>query len=368
MSIGETEEFSDLIGSIYDAALDADQWPNALGKIMAYVGGQSAALFHRDLVKRQGEVYYDYNVPPQFRASYFETYIKLDPTLIGYNLAPVGEPISTIDVMPYDEFTQSRFYKEWAVPQGLLDSVGVVLERTSTTAALIGVMRTQMVDEPALRKMRLVVPHARRAVQIGILLDWHTAKAEGLADSLDGVNTGFFLVDAQARVLHANASGTVILEQGQLLRLSAGRLMANDSSADGHMAAAISAIGGAEAIALRATDGSHHVAHVLRLTKPAHRRVGVGNAAAAVFVTSAVVDAPLLPNVIASAFGLTPSELRMLLAIVEIGNVSKAAEALGVAETTAKFHLSNVFAKTGTSRQTELVKLVAAYASPLVAQ
>ena len=39
---------------------------------------------------------------------------------------------------------------------------------------------------------------------------------------------------------------------------------------------------------------------------------------------------------------------------------------LGVAETTVKTHLHRVFAKTGTSRQADLVRLVAGYASPLV--
>jgi DNA-binding CsgD family transcriptional regulator len=364
----ETEEFSNLVGSIYDAALDADRWPEVLGKILAYVGGQSAAMFHRDMVKRKGEVYYDFNVPPEFKSSYFEKYIKFDPTLIGYNLAPVGQPISTADVMPYDEFTQSRFYKEWAVPQGLVDSVGVVLERTATTAAIIGIMRSEMADEASIRRMKLVSPHARRAVQIGTLLDWQTTKAEGLADSLDGIQTAFFMVDAHARVLHTNDSGTVLLEKGNVFRLTAGRLAIQDSICESRFASAISAGRGADAFAIRALDDSRYVAHILRLSRVSSRKVGTGNASAAIFVTNASADAPFFPNVVASAFALTPSEVRMLLAIVEIGNVSKAAEALGIAETTAKFHLSNVFAKTGTSKQVELVKLVAAYASPLAQQ
>jgi DNA-binding CsgD family transcriptional regulator len=48
-----------------------------------------------------------------------------------------------------------------------------------------------------------------------------------------------------------------------------------------------------------------------------------------------------------------------------VGGVAKVAEALGVAESTVKTHLGRVFEKTGTTRQADLVKLVAAYASPL---
>jgi DNA-binding CsgD family transcriptional regulator len=52
-------------------------------------------------------------------------------------------------------------------------------------------------------------------------------------------------------------------------------------------------------------------------------------------------------------------------AIVLIGGVPEAAEELGIAETTVKTHLHRVFAKTGTTRQADLVRLVAGFASPL---
>ena len=42
------------------------------------------------------------------------------------------------------------------------------------------------------------------------------------------------------------------------------------------------------------------------------------------------------PDVIAETYKLTPTELRVLHAIVEVGGVPETAEALGVAETTSK--------------------------------
>jgi DNA-binding CsgD family transcriptional regulator len=69
--------------------------------------------------------------------------------------------------------------------------------------------------------------------------------------------------------------------------------------------------------------------------------------------------------VIGKTFRLTPSELRVLLAIVQVGGVPEVANALGVAETTIKTHLSRLFEKTGATRQADLVKLFAGYATPL---
>jgi DNA-binding CsgD family transcriptional regulator len=59
-------------------------------------------------------------------------------------------------------------------------------------------------------------------------------------------------------------------------------------------------------------------------------------------------------------------ELRVLLAVVEVGGVPEVAEVLGIAETTVKTHLGHLYEKTGVRRQADLVKLVAGFSNPLV--
>jgi len=70
-------------------------------------------------------------------------------------------------------------------------------------------------------------------------------------------------------------------------------------------------------------------------------------------------------EVIGKIFKLTPTELRVLLAIVEMGGVPEVAAALGVADTTVRTHVGHLFQKTGATRQADLVKLVAGYATPM---
>jgi DNA-binding CsgD family transcriptional regulator len=67
-----------------------------------------------------------------------------------------------------------------------------------------------------------------------------------------------------------------------------------------------------------------------------------------------------------SALRLTPAELRVLRAIVDVGGVPEVAASLGVAVTTIKTHLGRLFEKTGVGRQADLVKLVAGFSTPLV--
>src|SRR5262249_10179338 len=121
------------------------------------------------------------------------------------------------------------------------------------------------------------------------------------------------------------------------------------------------------ALPLTARDGEHYVAHALPLTSGERRRAGAGYAAvAALFVRKATPEAPSPPEALARLYKLTPTELRVLLAVVEVGGVAEVAEALGIGEATVKTHLHRVFSKTCTSRQAELVRLVGAFSNPLL--
>jgi DNA-binding CsgD family transcriptional regulator len=233
-----------------------------------------------------------------------------------------------------------------------------------------------MVDEVARERMRLIVPHLRRAVLVGNLIDYRTAEAATFGDALDGIGAGLFFVDASGRIVHANASGHAMLADGALLRVNAGRLAPNDVNAEQGLYEIFSMAESGDdaalgtrgvAVPLIARDGEHYVAHVLPLTAGARRQAGAAYAAvAAVFVHKAALDMPSPQEVIAKLYKLTPTELRVLFAIVQVGGVPEVAEAMGISTSTVKTHLRRLFAKTGTDRQAELVKLVAAYANPLV--
>ena len=256
--------------------------------------------------------------------------------------------------------------------------MSAVLDKSSTSAALFTIFRHErdgLVDDETRHRMRLIVPHLRRAVLIGKVIDLKTAEAAAFADTLDGISAGMFLVDARGRIVHANASGHALLAEGSLLRRAGGKLAANDPSAEQALHDVFLAAGSGDAavgikgiaVALTSHNGERYVAHMLPLTSGARRRAGTSYAAvAALFVHIAALETPSPPEVIAKSFKLTPSELRVLLGIVEVGGVAETAEALGIAAGTVKTHLLHLFAKTGTSRQAELVKLVAGFSNPLV--
>jgi DNA-binding CsgD family transcriptional regulator/PAS domain-containing protein len=377
--LDETEEFSALIGDVYDAALDAARWPAALDRAARFIGGRAAALYSKDAARKSGEFYYDNNcTDPHSRRLYREQYVQLDPTTIGHVFAEVARPMATEDLIPHSEYVETRFYQEWAQPQGLAYGISAVLDKTSSSAALFGVFREERnwaIDHETRQRMRRIVPHIRRATLIGRTIDLTRSESALLADTLDGVSAAVFIVDATGRVLFANESGRGKLAKADAVRVRDGRLAAIDPGAAAlfHETFATAALGdtamGAKgvAISLIAATGARHVAHVLPLTGGERRHaVASHSAVCAVFIREAALDSPSQARILASTFQLTPTELRVLLAIVDVGGVPEVAEALGVAESTVKTHLGRLYCKTGAGRQADLVKLVASFSSPLL--
>src|SRR5262245_30794416 len=373
------DQVSSLLRNIYDGALDAARWANILCEARDFVGGSAAVLYSKDMTRKSANIFYDDGgIDPHYMQLYLDQYVKFDPTSAAEFFVEVGQPTATADLIPYDEFLQTRHYQEWARPQGLVDHLRVALEKSATSITFFGVFRHQrdgLVDDDMRERMRLIAPHVRRAVLIGSAIERKSAEAAAFADTLDGIRAGLFLVDACGRMVHANASGRAMLEKRCVLRAGSGKVAAIEADADRELSQVVATAGGGDAavgvkgiaVPLAARDGERYVAHVLPLTAGERRRAGAGYAAvAALFVHKAALDAPSPPESIARLYKLTPTELRVLLAIVQIGGVPEVAEALGIGEATVKTHLHRVFAKTGTSRQSDLVKLVAGFANPLV--
>jgi DNA-binding CsgD family transcriptional regulator len=374
----EVERVSRLIGDIYDASLDPGLWLAVFEKACGYVGGSTSGVMAQDTVSKTAHIYVNWGLQPRYAQLYVEKYCKLNPvfpTILFFN---VEEARRIDDCLPRDEFCRTRFAKEWLGPQGWIDGLFANVDKSATSCATFSVFRhvsQGFVDDEMRRRFALIVPHVRRALLIGKVIDLHKVEAARLADSLDALASAMFLVDATSRIVYANASGHMMLREANVLRAPSGRLAAIDRAADQALVDTFTTAPGGDAavgrkgiaVPLKGRDGARYVANVMPLTSGARRTAGAAySAAAVVFVHKAALAIPSPPEAIAREFQLTPAELRVLFAIIEVGSVSEIAEVLGVTEGTVRTHLQSLFGKTNTHRQTELVKLVAGYSNPLV--
>lgn len=373
----EAEELSQVIGDVYDASLDPALWPTAIESICRYIGAASAGLHSQDAITRVTDALFwwgrDTDAPDYFRA-YREQYGRINPIFPGAIFFDVEQTVAVPDVISCEEFVQTRFFREWLAPQSLTDGLFSNLEKGVRSCALFTAMRHARegpVDERMRQRFELITPHVRRSMLIGKVIDLHRVEAAALADTLDQLTSGVVIVDSAGRIIHANATAHRMIAEANVLRAASGKLLALEAKGGRSLLdvfaaaeAGDAAVGkGGIAVPLAARNGDRYVAHVLPLTSGARRKAGISYAAtAALFIREASLDLPSPPEAAANEFKLTPAEVRVLFAIVQIGGVPEVAPVLGISEQTVKSHLHRIFEKTSTKRQADLVKLVAGYA------
>jgi DNA-binding CsgD family transcriptional regulator len=366
----------DLVSLIYDAVLKPDLWNDVMERAAGFVGGMGASIYRQDVIRRVGNSYYSFGIDRHFEQLYFKKYIHHNPLLPAMLTVDVGRVSSSSEHLAPAKFFETRFYKEWAKPQGLIDNVFCTLERSATSTAGFVVFRHErdgMADAKACELLGAIEPHLRRAVLIGNLIERKNAETQGFSDLLDRIKAGVFVVDASGNIVYSNKTGNDTALTGDYLRVAGGKLSAKQPETNQLLQEALRAAGEGDAtisnksiaISLTAADGTHHIANLLPLTR--RRAAGIDKrAAAAVFVHKTALDLPDPPEVIASAYKLTKTELRVLLALAQLGGGPAVAEALGIGNGTVKTHLGNIFRKTGTKHQTDLVRLVAGFSRPVI--
>jgi DNA-binding CsgD family transcriptional regulator len=376
MTFIEADQLSLLIGMIYDAATDPSLWSGTLEQVAHFVGGRTAALLSRDTASFTVEVHHDFGADSHFRQLYRDKYFGIDPFLTGQLAVTIDQAISVTDVMSYAVFLKTPFHREWVEPQGAVDIAAVVIEKSDTRTTLLSVMRDErhgVVDGAMRERMRLLAPHIRRSTLMGRQIEAGSCTATDLARTLDVLRTAICLLDADGRVVRANKACRQLFANADLLTTVGDRIVARNGEADRMLRGLLGKAEGDGAASgvhnqiesLRSADGSHYLVHALVLTRERRHPVEPAEFATSVlFVWKVSIMTSSASGVIASAFKLTPSELRVLTAIVEVGGVPEVAAALGIADTTVRTHLSRLFEKIGVSRQADLVKIVASFSAP----
>ncbi|MEO7650792.1 MAG: helix-turn-helix transcriptional regulator, partial [Bryobacteraceae bacterium] len=181
-------------------------------------------------------------------------------------------------------------------------------------------------------------------------------------DSLDRLPWGVLLVKADARILWRNAAAERIMSKKDGLTESSDGLRAATMSESQGLRSAIAA-------AARTSNGDRLPGAAMPLSRPSGLRPlnvlvspvprwsgSLQEADAMVFVGDPEDRPAAAPQILQRLFGLTAAESRLAEALVEGDTVEAYAVRTAVSLNTARTHLKQIFAKTGTMRQSGLVR------------
>ena len=365
------ETLSELIGSIYDCAVDPGLWPTTLTGLRQALDFKNAALTLMALPSGAPLLSVIDGVDPPWLDSmlgYSADVVEQWGGAEKLQALPLNEPAVLSWVNDRANWAANRYFVEWAVPQGIIDVMAIGLSRDTQMLGSIGMGRhasAGAIGEREVDATRLLIPHLQRAVAITRLLELRSLAAQTFKSALDALPTAVVLVDADLRIVDANNVGQALLDSGDLIRSERGRLVATSPTAAAALAPAVRQAGENESeigrrgfgIPARRADGAPCVLHVLPLQRGALRPGLAPSAAAAIFIAPAASPALAPSEALAALFDLTAAEGRVLSLLAAGMTLSAAARELGVRSSTVRTHLLRLFAKTGTHRQTELIRL-----------
>jgi len=363
------EQLSDLIGSIYDCALDPSKWESVLAVVCRELAFSSAmmgiARFPADPF-----VMASIGIEPELLARLPELSAEMAALWGGWERVqqfPLDEPIVNSQVMPLEVLQENAYYAEWA-SRGVIDGAIVVMARDTAIVGNVGFNRHDSagpIGESEIDSLRLLAPHFRRAVTISNLFDMKRIETATLSNVLDSFSFGIVLVNANLGIVHTNnVAAELLTAQDQILSAKGMLTLRVRAAHEALERAVLHAAGDGTALGSRGIgipaqgqDGKACIIHVLPL-KHGLLRHGLGHsAAAALFIAPAATPHRLPTDALALLYDLTPAEIRVFELIAAGETPADISKILGVAPSTVKTHLVHLFQKTGCKRQSELVKL-----------
>jgi DNA-binding CsgD family transcriptional regulator len=383
MAARDSDQFSDIIGGIYDCAIEPDLWPETMSEICNELGGYSAGITVLDFDSHEPDAIGDRLVRDWGpRADWgrklcdvFTSLKRIHLPYLGRQGRDIDEPIiiSRDTVLAISDGTEPA-YHDWAVPQGIHQVMESVALSAPRRLGLFSVTRQRDRGEfsPAnITLLRRLSPHIRRAITISDLLDIKRLETQALKATLDSLRTAVIIVGADAQILHANNSAREMIENADTLGERRGRLICKLPEETQELLRVIEMSRSSEAAlsgdglgVVLSGEGGPVLATILPLARGDVRTRLMPSATAAVFINNERSMPPRI-DTFGFAYDLTMSEMRVLRCLVKGGNVAEVALELNIKENTVKSHLSGIFAKTGATRQVDLIAMVASKVPPV---
>lgn len=298
---------------------------------------------------------------------YEREFAALDPAPSAFMKRPAGSAIPTYRLLPEEKRKPGVFFGEFFRPLGLEECLGGTLASANGRFALVGLQRSpdrNAFDDGDIARLERLMPHLWRALQLRrsfLALDRRSA---ALAEACDRVAAGYIGLDPDGRILFVNDAARRMSARDDGLALDrSGKLYAVHRGANrrlGELAADVAA-GGAGGVARvpRPNGGAYAVMVAPLCLDEGPNKEGSRKRGVLFVIHDPLGRVPPAPQFIADLFGLPLGSATLLAALAAGEELKDYAMRAGISMNTVKFHLKTAYARTGTRRQSELMRMIA---------
>lgn len=362
---------NDVISAIYHAAAGTRSWATVLTKITQDLGLLGCQMV--GVSASQGAVLFSYasdDAPSDIEIEYVRNYHARDPRLPLVLGSKDGVWVFDQDAFGPRTLTEDPYYRDLLIPYGGQFSATSKLTTQGDRLVLLGCM--SKAGDPGFgndrrQYLHAIADHLREGAGIYLRTRQIASAAVVGAELLRRMPRPALLLSEDRRVTFKNALADAYLAEAKTLFMSGDRLTAYDSQTDIELETAFRAMGATPA------QGAIPLRRIVRTVSR------FGGRGAVLALTAFVPDTSMfafgsqpqvlmimhdqglnaVPDVLLweAAFDLTPAQSRVALELFRGRTIAEAAVALNICPSTLKTHLKDLFKKTGTSRQSQLMSV-----------
>jgi DNA-binding CsgD family transcriptional regulator/PAS domain-containing protein len=361
-----------LIALIYDAASNPDAWPAFLESLAGVIGGHFVSLGYVRAGAPAMSVAASARWDPAALGDYVRYYGERDPWkvegirkgIFRQGFVALGE-----EVLSEADLQRTEFYNDYARKFGLRGGLAGVILNDGQSVALINAPRlpNTIFGGGEIQLFKQLLPHLERALQIHQRLTRLESEREATADAFDQLPGAMILADLHGRIVLINEAASAIVRVGDGLSINRGHLVAKIARENAQLQrlvaqCAVTTIGkglspgGALTISRPSGKRSLHV--LVTALRTSNLFAPRGPAAAAIFVSDPEQQVETDGELLRQFHGLTPAEARLASLLARGLTLREATAELSITANTGRGYLKNIFSKTETRTQAQLVRLV----------
>lgn len=358
-----------LVRGIHSAGLSAAEWPGVLEQLRILLDAQIVTLGDHEFTTGSDSALLASPDDADFGKG-MESFSARNPWFLSSSDYVTGRVMTGDELISPNELRRTDFYRGFLQPRGLLHRLCGVVAHRASGAHLLSAYRAE--DRGAFG--------AREKAELEVLLDhitlslqglWRWQEADELARALlaqsDHDANPLILVTSDAVPIYRNPAAEQLLGLGAGLRLEGARLVASSRMDQRLLRETIARVAQSDpangsastsVVTLACTPPAPPVVVVVRAAGPVFlRQAGVRRGLVMVTVRGGHVRHDPATCAFAGQFELTAAQAKVSALVLAGMSLSRVAQSLNVSENTVRSHLKQIFQKTGTHGQMELVHL-----------
>jgi len=302
---------------------------------------------------------------------YERLYCEFDEwTLRAAKRVNTSSVLSGEELWPERDMLRSVFYNEFLRKFDVCQMAGIVVPAASDILEAFCIYRgpsEKAIDKDKLDLLRFLAPHLKTAFAARRKLAAAEARASDLGNTLHRSPSALVLIDVKGRPVFVNEAAARILDRSNGLILGSLGLSAQVASDNSRLQTMI----GKAIMAGIEKDFAHTTSILIQRFEMSPLQVlaapfkgsgpnGKTRAAAVVFIADPGQYRNFPANVLCELYGLTKAESRLALGLLNGLSLGEAASLGQVKIETVRTQVKTLFSKTGTKRQSELIRILAA--------